>query len=312
MTLISELTTEATNRDLERGWVRENVTSLKEVRNPELLAPYARAYLGEKSLTIKDTKSRKIVGEEVSPGELARGYMKHIMADGDDLLSKRVPWRRDALQFLDRHPPYYFGGQCAGPFVLIDIVACFATLYSRLTLDLVYRPECNPPLLGLGRGHFPRSDEWIETKAPRNALWGNLLRPRIREWRHGVAKDDALPNRFFAPDLTGIVLDACNAIAGEAVKRGALSWAVDGGVMRPQEAASFMEYLSQQWGLICTARASGPGWLFGATSYHIGSLTTEDVRKGRAHQWPETNNLRKMSERQSRWLSEIFKERTGC
>lgn len=309
MTLIQELTTEATTNDLERGWTREVVKSLPELRNPELLAPYSRAYLGEKSLTIKDNRTRKIVGGDVAPGELARLYVKHIMAEGDDLFTKKVPWRRDALQFLDRRPAYYFAGQCEGPFVLVDIVSCYATLYSRLTLDMTYRPETNPPLLGLGRGYFPRAEEWLEVKAPRNALWGNLLRPKIREWRHGVPTDDALPNRFFAPDLTGIVLDACHAIALEAVKRGAFSWAVDGGVFRPEEGRQFVEWLSGSFGLTSTVRAEGPGWLFGATSYSIGPISTEDVMKGRAHQWPEMNHLRAVKPKQRAWLAQVFLER---
>jgi hypothetical protein len=309
MTLLQELETEATDRDLERGWVRENVKSLPELRNPELLAPFSRAYLGEKSLTVKDTRSRKIVGGTIAPGELARLYVKHIMAEGDDMLTKRIPWRRDALQFLDRRPAYYFAGQCEGPFVLVDITACYATLYSRLALDVTYRPECDPPIFGLGRGAFTRSSEWLEAKAPRNALWGNLLRPKIREWRHGVPKDDALPNRFFAPDLTGIVLDACHAIAVEAVKRGAMSWAVDGGTFRPDEGRSFIEWVESAFGLDVQVRAEGPGWIFGATSYQIGGAVTEDVRKGMAHEWPETNHLRKTTAKQRSWLADIFKER---
>ena len=309
MTLIQELTTEATDRDLERGWKRESVKSLPELRNPELLAPFNRAYMGEKSLTIKDNRTRRIIGGNVAPGELARLYVKRIMAEGDDMLAKRVPWRRDALQFLDRRPAYYFAGQCEGPFVLVDIVSCYATLYSRLTLDMTYRPECDPPLFGLGRGAFTRSDEWLETKAPRNALWGNMLRPKIREWRNGVPNDDALPNRFFAPDLTGIVLDACHAIAQEAVKRGALSWAVDGGAFRPDEGREFCEWLGTSWGLTANLRAEGPGWLFGATSYQIGGMVTEDVRKGRAHQWPEMNHLRAVKPKQRAWLAQVFKDR---
>ena len=311
MTLIDELTMAATNRDLERGWNRQTVNNLPELRNPELLEPFRHAYMGEKSLTIKDTRERRIVGGVVAPGELARLYVKTIMAEGDDMLAKRVPWRREALQFLDRRPAYFFAGQCEGPFVLVDIVSCYATLYSRLTLDMTYRPDTDPPMFGLGRGYFPRSDEWTIEKAPRNALWGNLLRPKIREWRHGIPHDDALPNRFFAPDLTGIVLDACHAIASEAVKRGALSWAVDGGVFRPEEGRSFMEWLRDTWGVESTIRADGPGWLFGATSYSIGATMTLDVKKGQAREWPETNNLRNIKPRNRAWLAQIFKERAG-
>jgi hypothetical protein len=309
VSIVDELTSEALDRDLERGWERRRVNSFPELRDPDLLKPYASAFMGERSLTVKDTRVRKIVGSDVAPGELARLYVKRIMADGDDMLSKKVPWRRDALQFTDRRPAYYFAGQSEGPFVLVDIVACYATLYSRLTLDLTYRPETNPPLLGLGRGYFPRTEEWLEAKGPRNALWGNILRPRIREWRHGIP-NESLPNRFFAPDLTGIVLDACHSIAQEAVRRGALSWAVDGGVFRPEEGERFIEWLRDSWGVESTVRASGPGFLFGATSYSIGPLVTEDVRKGRAHQWEETNHLRPIKPKTRAWLAQVFKERS--
>ena len=309
MTLIEELTTQATTRDEERGWVRTSVEFLPELRDPELLKPFARAYMTDKSLTIRDTKTRKVIGRNVANGEVARLYMKSIMKESDDLLAKRVPFRRDSLQFLDRHPAYYFAGQCPGPFVLVDISACYATLYSRLTLDLTYRPDTDPPLLGLGRGYFPSQGEWLQAKGPRNALWGCLLRPRLREWRHGEPIDDAFPNIYFAPDLVGAVLDACHSIAAQAVKMGALSWAVDGGAFRPEEGERFIEWLACVFGLHAGVRAEGPGWLFGATSYSIGPTVTQDVLAGRAQEWPETNNIRPMTKRQSSWLAQIFKER---
>jgi len=309
VTLIDDLTTQATTRDLERGWKRESVESLPELRDPELLKPFARAYMTDKSLTIRDTKTRKVMGSRVANGEVARLYLKSIMAQDTDRLSKRVPYRRDSLQFLDRHPAYYFAGQCAGPFVLVDISACYATLYSRLTLDLTYRPDTDPPLLGLGRGYFPSQSEWLQAKGPRNAMWGCLLRPRLREWRHGEPIDNAFPNVYFAPDLVGAVLDACHSIAQQAVKMGALSWAVDGGAFRPDEGERFIEWLSTSYGLTSGTRAEGPGWLFGATSYSIGPVTTLDVKKGKAQVWPETNNLRRMTKRQSSWLADVMKER---
>ncbi len=312
MTLTDELTTEATNHDLENGWSRESVASFPELRNPELLAPFKKAYMGEKSLTIKDNRTRKIVGSEISNGELSRSYLKKIMAEGDDMLTRRVPYRREALEFTERHPASYFAGQCEGPFVLVDIVACYATLYSRLTLDLTYRPDCDPPLLGLGRGYFLRTPELLEEKQLRNSLFGNLIRPGVREWRHGQPLEDAFPNRFFAPDLVGIVFDACHAIANQARDLGALSWFTDGGVFRPEEGRTFIEWLESAFGLRAEVRAEGPGWMFGATSYHIGATVTADVKKGQAREWPATSNLRKMKPTQIAWLAGIFKERVAC
>lgn len=316
MTLIDELTAEATNRDMERGWTRQTVDSLPEVRNPELMRPYAQAYLSNQSISVKDSKERRIVAKSVADGELARLYLKRtvkqaVESGGPQMLTRRVPYRREALQFTDRHPAYFFAGQCGGPFELVDITACYASLYTRLTLDLTYRPGTNPPILLVGKASFPRGEEWVQTKSPRNAMWGNLLKPRGTEWRFGEPVADAYPNRFFAPDLMGIVLDAAHAIAIEAVTTfGALSWAVDGGCFHDGQGREFIQWLETSFGLEAQVRAEGLGWLFGATSYSVGSTVTQDVANGRAHEWPEMNRLRKISNRQSRWLGDIFKERS--
>ena len=317
MTLLADLAIEAIDHDLERGWTREEVSELPELRDPDLLRPFKRAWISPYSVTIQDTRSRKILGMPVSNGEISRRYLKRTMAEGleaggSTFLAKRVPWRRDALQFLDRQPAYYFAGQCGGPFELVDITACYASLYTRLTLDMIYRPETDPPLLGLGRAVFPRSNEWLISKAPRNALWGSMLQHRIREWRHGEPVDEVVPNKFFAPDLRGVVLDAVHAIATTAREQfGALSWAADGGAFRPGMGSEFAHWLSETWALEATIRAEGPGWLFGATSYSIGPEVTEDVKKGHAFQWPETDTLRPQADYQRAWLANVFAERAA-
>jgi len=317
MTLLEELAAEVITHDLDCGWTREQVTDLPELRNPALLAPFKRAYLTSYSLTVKDTRRRKIVAMPISNGEISRHYLKRVMAEGleaggSTFLAKRVPWRREALQFQDRGPAHYFAGQTGGPFELIDITACYASLYTRLTLDMVYRPGTDPPLLGLGKAAFPRASEWIETKAPRNALWGSVMHRGAREWRHGEPVDNAFPNQFFAPDLRGIVFDAAHAIAVEARDRfGALSWAVDGGCFRPGEGQAFSHCLSRTWGLEAQLLAEGPGWLFGGMSYMVGGVSTLDVEKGQAHEGAASNNLRPQSDWHRSWLADIFRERAA-
>jgi hypothetical protein len=315
MTLISDLTIEATERDLEHGWQRESVKAIAELKNPELLKPHAHAYLSDTSVTIRDTKTRRVVGGGITNGELARRYLKRTMSEGAALgnpkLLRCVPYRKEAMQFMERRPAYHFAGQTGGPFTLVDIKACYATLYSRMTLDLVYRPETNPPLLGIGRAVFPQASEWLETKGPRNALWGTLLNQTGVEWRHGTRTENAYPNQFFAPDLRGLVYDAIHAIAQEAIHSfGALSWAVDGGCFRPEEGRAFAEWLADSFGLTAEIRAEGPGWLFGPTSYQVGPLVTLDAKKGQARQGVVADSLRPQGDYQRRWLADVFKGRS--
>jgi len=315
MTLLSDLATEALERDSNTGWTRQEVDEITEHRDPRLLRPFKRAWVSPHSLTIGDTRTRKVLGSSISNGELSRLYLKRTMtnaldAGGNRMLAKRVPWHRGALQFEDRGPAYFFAGQVGGPFEMIDIKACYASLYTRMTLDLVYRPDTDPPLLGIGRGSFPQASEWLEEKGPRNALWGTTLGRFGREWRHGQIIEDAFPNRFFAPDLGGFVYDAAHAIASEAKTTfHAMSWAVDGGVFRPGDGQAFAQWLSDSWGLVADIRAEGPGWMFGPTSYQIGPVTTADVKAGRAKQSEAFNTLRRQSKRQRRWLADVFKER---
>lgn len=317
MTLIEDLKVEAVTNDEENGWTRTSVKSIPEVRQPDLLKPFKRAYMSATSLTVKDTKTRKVVGAKVTNGELSRLYLRRVMEEGaqrgNAILAKRIPYRKEALEFLDRQPAYFFAGQTGGPFALVDIKACYASLYTRLSIDLTYRPETNPPLLGIGRGIFPASAEWLGAKGPRNALWGGLLSMHGREWRHGQLFTEAYPNQYFAPDLRGVVLDAAHAIALTARETfGALSWAVDGGVFRPESAYAFVHWLGETWGLIGEIRAEGPGWMFGATSYSIGPSVTADVKKGRAMQWPEMDSLRPQREYQRAWLADVFAGRAAC
>ena len=309
MTLLEELSTEAVNRGLENGWTREIVKSLPS--DPDFFKPFKRAYRSETSMTIKDTKSRKVVGSAVSSGELGRGLLRRVMSNGAEagnpILTKRVPYRRPALQFLDRRPAYFFAGECGGPFVLVDIKACYASLYTRLTLDMFYRPDTDPPLIGFGKADFPKSDEWMAAKAPRNALWGSLISTHGPEWRHGELVPKAYPNTFFAPDLVGLVYDACHAIALEAKQTfKALSWAVDGGVFRPEDAYAFCAWLDARWGLTPEVRAEGPGWMFGVTSYQIGGLMTLDVKKREARHSEPFDSLRPQRDYQRRWLADVF------
>jgi len=318
MTLLSDLTTAALTRDDQNGWTREQVSEIPEHRNPDLLKGFEHAYLTPMSLTVKDTRTRKVVGAEVSSGEIGRLYLKRVMsqaleAGGSRLLARKVPWRKDALQFLDRGPAYYFAGQSGGPFELVDITSCYGSLYTRLSLDMTYRPETNPPLLGLGKGAFTDRQEWMKVKAPRNAAWGSVLRPRGREWQNGLLIEDAYPNQYFAPDLRGIIFDAAHAIALEARETfGALSWAVDGGCFRPGDGQRFIEWLDATWGLTADIRAEGPGWMFGPTSYSIGAVTTADVKAGRAIQWQETDTLRRQGEHRRSWLADVFNQRRGA
>jgi hypothetical protein len=229
------------------------------------------------------------------------------------MLRARVPWRRDAIPLAERTAPQFFEPlpeRHAEPFALVDIDACFASIYSRLTLDVTYRPDCNPPLLGLGRVVWQRRDEWVAAKGPRNSVCGMLKRPRLTEWRRGEERPGAA-NRFFAPDLYGVIMDVANAIAEETCEQFRVtSWATDGGVIHEDDAAPWIAWLAARWGLVGSVRAAGPGWVFGCNSWSVGPDQTGDVAKGRSRQWGPTDRVRRSGAYLRDMLAETMRGRS--
>lgn len=305
MTIIEELRAERLRMDAERNWVREAVTVVEEFRDPALLAPYRRAFISPASASIADSRTRRTIGGQVTPGEMARAYLRRVL-DG----RRAVPYQRQATALCDRRPGYYFSGARTGHLALVDVRACYASIYSRLSLDVLYRPESRPPIVAVGRMPFPARNEWLSAKAPRNAAFGNLLRPRICEWRYGVPVEDAAPNRFFAPDLQGMVIDVTHCVAQETrALFGTSSWAVDGGTIPAERADEWIDWLAERWGLTGEVRASGGALLFGPTSWRIGDTQTRDVEHGRPHAWPATDSIRPLPTRLRDELAAVMKGR---
>ncbi len=230
MPLLDELREAVVARDEANGVERQHVEPgpgdvLPEFRRPELLAPYRRCWVGPRSLVAWERRRRlRRIVDDFTAGELARAYLRLAYPE------RAVPRSRVAAAFGDRNSAYFFaGGVQVGRWALVDVDACYASIYSRLTLDVVYRPECDPPYLALGRYGFPRRDEWLALKKERNALAGSLKRRYLPEWRFGK-RCEASPNRWYAPDLWGAVLDIAHSVAAETREQfGSVSWSVDAG-----------------------------------------------------------------------------------
>ena len=306
-------------RDEAQGYRRHVVEEIAEYRRPELLRPYTQAWVSSRSCTIRDARLKKVIrGDEVSSGQIARAYLRCQMEraaeeTGRASLARRVPRQAGATEMhASWTPAYFFSGEAAGPFALVDITACYWTLALRLgCIDLTWVPTASPPLLGIGVIRVEPDDVGSD-KLVRNAIIGSTVRPHVTWWRHGTPVEDRMPNRFHAPDFFAAVLGATHAIASEAVRRfGALSWSVDGGAFRPEEGRAFIAWLARAWGLEATVRTEGPGWLWGPNCWTIGGLSTADVAKGRALHVGPYSSLRRLRPQATARLRAAIRDHEG-
>ena len=84
MSLLPELRADIARRDERSGWERRQVSWLPS--GPEelsaALAPYARAWAGPAAVVIGDLRRRDVLDAEVTPGELARAYLRRLLVVG--------------------------------------------------------------------------------------------------------------------------------------------------------------------------------------------------------------------------------------
>lgn len=344
MSLIEDVQRLSDLRDDDFGWRRQEVAHIPEISRwgvprVERLRQWRRVFVARPNeltglqggITVVDTRTRRVKGARYTPGELARSYMRQCMAAAfaslppyskrGKLIRRRIPWRRDALGLIEgRSAPVFFDRQAhdhlarAGTlWALVDVRACYASVYSRFGLDPVWRPQCDPPLLGLGRIATLRAREWAELKGPRNAVFGMCWPQTVRELRFGADRD-AGPNRFFAPDLVGLTLDITASIAIESIETfGAIMWHTDGGVIPLDYLEAWCGWLPDRWGLEPRVVATGAGWVFGPASHRVGDHMTRDVEQGRARVAPNSYPLGPAPRRYIRdLLADAMRSRAPC
>lgn len=314
MTLVTDLAGQIDQRDEQRGWTREPHRDPLALVAAGKLDSVKRAFVSGKpnapqSLAIEDWRLR-LIHDEVwrIPGpELARQYLRYSLTDwlaehGKRLDYPRIPWRKQALslglsegapaQWFE--PPEHDGG----PWSYVDAQACYPSIIARLSPVCEYRPGWPRPLLRLIGPEWPRVGEWIgdADPEPRTAWYGCLRAHKgVPELRRGqLTTNGGAVNRWFSPDLIGIVMDACHALAGEliALCPSACAWNTDALVCRPDDAPLAIAHARRRWGLSMRVEAEGPGFVWGRVTHAIGPRLTKDVAKGKAERHGPMSTLR--------------------
>lgn len=214
--------------------------------------------------------------------ERARAYLDLIFTEQEPR-RKRVAWNSRTKKFLKLNPPYYYAGPYAGPLAYVDIVACYASLYGPLTLDV--RFSDSPLKLRMGRVHFLEFGQLVQDKLVRNALGGGIIRSQnmlVYSDKRGLHRRSNY-NKFLAPELWGLLMLSLHAIAFECINLfDCLYWNFDGAIVPLEQAEHMREYLADKWRLDTTLSGySDAATLRGFGSYSIGAKNSK--RRNRTH-----------------------------
>lgn len=286
---ISDLIAQAVDRSEEAGIRRVKCRLFEEWhRDTDRQKSTPRLWLGQQSAFVPEGRAgTKYIDRAVWPvsfGEVSRQWMRYYASERGEKITVR-PSRHTHEIFSAIPPAGYFlpPKDRHGPWTLVDIKACYFSLWQPMTFDLDINPITKR--FGIGRHDARPAVDLSEDKEVRNALWGNLSRRKIPELRFGewAPEDKCAPNSRYCAGLGIFVYLACHSIMSEAREKfGFISWSTDGGITRPDDARKFVSWLWESWGLTAEIRAEGPGYVWGRNSWSIGGAETADIPKGRA------------------------------
>jgi hypothetical protein len=240
----------------------------------------------------------------VTPGELARAYLRHCrrlqMWDlpPGDLGRTRIPWHRSQVPSLiaGTAPLYYDGASREGEWAIVDIDACYASLYLPFGLaptfyhDVVQDKQgrdiegtCRS--ISVSTLVFDRPAEWLEVKAARNALVGvsGGGSGKFSWLERGQLKTRRAMNDCYSPSVVAWCLWCATAIARDMIHRFQfVTWATDGGILPAENAAAAVKWIADAWHLTASVRAAGPGRVWHATCWRVGDAETAHTEGQRA------------------------------
>ncbi len=321
--MIAELIHSCCERSEELGQERRSCDMLKEWhRNRKRIEETPRLWLGGLSAFVPEPKKgqphagTKFVDDEswpVTPGEVARHWVREY---GEKIGQKvKIVSRKYQSEiFHSLSAPYFFTPpkDRGGPWAIVDIDACYFSLYNPMYFDMEFSPFTQR--CGLGRFPAGPSSDLKESKTIRNALFGNMLTARLGALSFGELPppNKCAPNNLYAPGLASYVWLTCHAIAQEARESyGFISWSTDGGICRPETAERFISFLEDKWHLSASVRCIGPGYVWGHNSWSVGGMETKDVTDGRctAHRALEQSKF--VRPETVDWLANLRRERVS-
>lgn len=204
----------------------------------------------------------------VAPSELARAYL------AANCERRRQSARQRSACRLTL--PWFFTGPARGPLALVDIRACFFSIWSQIPPDSQYLPGTR---VRVGRESWRDLEDIADSKVARNALVpiaAGGTRKALSDSGSRLVMTPAL-----APALQPAISDIVGFVAHMAHAHGAMLWRVDGGIMRPDDAEILAAELADRFHLRLEIRAcTDSGSLEGPNRYTVGT-ETRDLAPGR-------------------------------
>ena len=236
------------------------------------------------AMTITETARYPVREEEFAGPWLRRCFDLGRRRSG--MGAKRVPWQKVALGHLSTLPPRYFaGGRQVGEWAYVDLVQAYPSIYSRHSLDCVFRPHPDSPQLGFGGMSMECEPDLLEAKTMHRAVGGILRSTVLNEVINGraIQRETVSWSRFLAPDLWGFIQWTLHAIARMAIDEfGAVMWDTDGGVVPAEQMFGLLAAISDRWHLAARVEHQGTGTVYGVKHWKIGADETKQGGRRRA------------------------------
>lgn len=282
-------------RRLQHTWTTQvaEIAERLSWREPVLLG-LCSAVAAESGWRIADPSTAiSIDSTRETATALARDYLKVKFPRG------ARPWKGNELRELPQpFAPYFARPVGAEMLVYVDLKAAYWSITRAAGWDAVYIP---------GRSLGKRGDisdfPWPHHRLARNALVTVGFPTPKRVLHAGRLEEHPSFNPLLNLQLAWLVSDVLHALAGEAIREGAVCVHTDGYIFTALEDAERFMLRVREWGLQASIRCAGPGVVKAPGAWRIGVEESGTFRTVRL-EGEERNAVREIP--YARWLKRSF------
>lgn len=239
---------------------------------PNIKTIHERVFYGMLSWTLPNRKERWIhstalinrgngyqTGSEVARDYLDWKFPKKLRACSAQAQSLRFP----------RSAPLYVRPSVLEFGSYVDITATYLSFMDIIGWNVDYFPGN-----WLVKGSPPSDFPLREVKVARNSLVSTGLPTPMRIWTGERFVDKHRRNTHLNLGLWSCIMDVLHAIAGFALRLGAVYVHTDGYILQAWDAQELIEYIAQ-FGLVASIKASGLSIVNGVGNYKVGERQTK-------------------------------------
>jgi hypothetical protein len=234
-----------------------------------IVGGYTRCGLSSRLRFVRADVLMSVDGCNEPPSALAKDYL--YIEYGQGPLNKDE--QRKTINATISPQPLYSNPCEFEHGVYIDIKSCYWTVLHIIGWSVDYYPG-----KWIGAGMKPQSFPWPEHKIARHCLVSVAASDELPMWSpEREMYTQHIFNKIGNKGLYCLINDVLNAIAGEAIKMGAVYVHTDGYIAPGEKVARRIEQMIADWGLHATRKAQGRGFVTNTQAYRVGPMVSHAV-----------------------------------